>query len=77
MSVQSSLCLFTDPPLLNIFFGKSPNLCTQVPVQKTRTVQPPPRSEVKCEDVTDYVEQCRTEYTDKTVEVPVKRSDYY
>jgi len=44
----------------------------RVPFQNTRTVQPPPRPEVKCETETTYSEQCRTVYTTQTIEVPVQ-----
>ena len=51
-------------PLLN-------SIC-KVPFQNTRTVQPPPRPEVKCETETTYSEQCRTVYSTQTIEVPVQ-----
>jgi len=44
----------------------------RVPVSGTRTIPSPPKYEMKCDTITDTIDQCKTVYVDKTVEVPVQ-----
>ena len=51
-------------------------VCQQVPVRVqvpgTKTVPQPARWEMKCEDVTENRQQCKTVFEEKTLNVPVK-----
>lgn len=44
----------------------------RVPVPGKKIVPQPPRWEMKCEDITEHRQQCKTVYEDKTIRVPVK-----
>jgi len=44
----------------------------KVPVPGTRTIPSPPKYTMKCHIVNDMIDQCKTVYIDKTVEVPVQ-----
>jgi len=44
----------------------------RVPVPGRKTVPQPPRWEMKCEDITESRQQCKTVYEDKVIKVPVK-----
>jgi len=44
----------------------------RVPVQRTRTEQPPPRYEMQCNPITTSTQQCKTIYIDEPMQVPVK-----
>merc|ERR1711970_426704 len=44
----------------------------RVPVQGTKTIQPPPKYEMKCENRVEYSQQCKTIYVDEPMQVPVK-----
>jgi len=54
-------------------------VCQQVPyrvaVPGTRTVQPPPKWEMKCDWVTDMIPQCRIEYQPEEYTVPVRKCE--
>ena len=43
-----------------------------MPVPGRKTVPQPPRWEMKCEDITESRQQCKTVYEDKVIKVPVK-----
>ena len=51
-------------------------VCQQVPVRVpvpgTKTVPQPARWEMRCEDITEQRQQCKTVYEEKTITVPVK-----
>jgi len=44
----------------------------RVPVPGKKMVPQPPRWEMKCEDITEHRQQCKTVYEEKTIRVPVK-----
>lgn len=44
----------------------------RVPVPGTKTVPQPPRWEMRCEDITEQRQQCKTVFEDKVITVPVK-----
>jgi len=54
-------------------------VCQQVPyrvaVPGTKTVQPPPKWEMKCDWVTDTIPQCRIEYKPEEYTVPVRKCE--